>query len=105
MEGTSNPIGQLTTQIGVFAAICSAKNLPDQPPADFETPTEPGHYKVAFDGCGVSHGFWGTVIAHGLAEQCGVVQAYAQKFAAAGLRVTVNFLGLSRGGIGGLYLA
>lgn len=105
MEGTSNPIGQLTTQIGVFAAICDARDLPDRPPADFAPPVEPGHYKVAFDGCGVSHGLLGTVIAHGLTEQCGVVQTYVQGFVDANLRVKVNFLGLSRGGIGGLYLA
>lgn len=105
MEGTSNPMRELTTQIGVFAAICDAKDLPDQPPADFAPPSEPGHYKVAFDGCGVSHGFLGTVVAHGLTEQCAVVRTYVQGFVDAAHRVKVNFLGLSRGGIGGLYLA
>jgi len=65
----------------------------------------PGSYKLSFPGCGVSHGLRGTLFAHGLREQVGIVHRYLDAFIKAGNTIQVNFVGLSRGGIGGLYLA
>lgn len=105
MEGTSNPLRPQTTQIAMFANVCSDENLSNEMPDSDELPEAPGCYKICFEGCGVSHGTRGLVFAHGLKEQCEVVCAYVEGFVNAGLKVVVNFLGLSRGGIGGLYLA
>lgn len=65
----------------------------------------PGDYKLSFNGCGVSHGLRGTLFAHGLREQVSLIRGYVVEFMRAGLSVTINFVGLSRGGIGGLYMA
>eukprot|EP00929_Paragymnodinium_shiwhaense_P068831 TRINITY_DN34696_c0_g1_i1.p1 TRINITY_DN34696_c0_g1~~TRINITY_DN34696_c0_g1_i1.p1 ORF type:complete len:353 (+),score=63.74 TRINITY_DN34696_c0_g1_i1:29-1087(+) len=105
MEGTSNPMQQITTQIALFSRICNAEELKKdlaQQPAEIR---QPGHYKLAFDGCGVSHGLTGVLFANGLREQCGVVRSYVEAAVGAGFSVVLNFVGLSRGGIGGLYLA
>lgn len=102
MEGTGNPMYEVTTQIALFSRLCRAAELPDDGGQVFKTP---GHYKLSFDGCGVAYGFRGLVFAHGLREQCAVVRTHVEAFLAEGLTVTLNFVGLSRGGIGGLYLA
>lgn len=103
MEGTSNPMDRITTQIALFSRICTAQSLPE---GGEEVPKlTPGHYKLSFPGCGVSHGIRGLLFACGLREQCEVVRGYVESCVEAGQSVTVNFVGLSRGGIGGLYLA
>mmetsp|Transcript_108851 Transcript_108851/g.314325 ORF Transcript_108851/g.314325 Transcript_108851/m.314325 type:complete len:333 (+) Transcript_108851:114-1112(+) len=101
MEGTANPMDAVTTQIAMFSRLCDAEALPSDgsmPPAGA------GHYKVSFAGCGVTNGLTGTLFAAGLREQCGVVRKYVAACLAAGWSVKINFVGLSRGGIGGLYL-
>jgi hypothetical protein len=108
MEGTANPMDQITTQIALFARMCEACELPsDQGPANGRSPCQPAttHYKLLFAGCGVSHGLRGTIFAHGLREQCSVIRQYLRAFVEEGHFVKLNFVGLSRGGIGGLYLA
>lgn len=104
MEGTANPMGRVTTQIALFARRCAATQLDEQSfqPGGIHGP---GSYKLCFDGCGVSHGLRGTLFATGLSEQCEIVHQYVNAFLSSGLNITLNFLGLSRGGIGGLYLA
>lgn len=102
MEGTANPMEQITTQIALFSRLCGGKPLD---PDTAIVPEFPGHYKLSFDGCGVSHGIRGTIFATGLREQCLVVKAYVDGWVAAHKTVQINFVGLSRGGIGGLYLA
>lgn len=102
MEGTGNPLQPVTTQIGLFSKLCTAAELSAQR-TDF--PDQPGHYKLSFDGCGVTHGLSGTIFASGLREQCALVKEYVSRFVNVYKSVKVNFVGLSRGGIGGLYLA
>jgi len=103
MEGTSNPIEPVTTQLGLFAKACQATQLDNQ---QLKLPrVQPGHYKLCFDGCGVTNGFWGVVIAAGLQEQCQLICNYVREFYKMLLDVEINFVGASRGGIGGLYLA
>ena len=65
--------------------------------------------KIAFDGCGVTHGCCGTLFATGLREQTQVVR---QKLEAIMLspdlhkrRVRLNVVGLSRGGCAAIILA
>lgn len=103
MEGTSNPMNAVTTQIALFSRLCIAEPLPSD--GKTEQKLSAGHYKVSFAGCGVSHGMVGTLFAVGLREQCEVICSYVDAFLAEGLSVKLNFVGLSRGGIGGLYLA
>uniref|UniRef100_A0A7S1A2U5 Uncharacterized protein n=1 Tax=Noctiluca scintillans TaxID=2966 RepID=A0A7S1A2U5_NOCSC len=105
MEGTANPMDEVTTQIALFARLCDAKELPFEPEASFSRAPPSGHFKLCFEGCGVSHGVRGTLFAHGLQEQCRVVRQYLDIFREARIPVQLNFVGLSRGGIGGLYLA
>lgn len=102
MEGTANPMDAVTTQIALFSRLCTAKPLSTQ---QVGLPNVPGHYKLSFEGCGVSHGLRGTIFANGLKEQCELVKQYVGGFLAARQVVKINFVGLSRGGIGGLYLA
>mmetsp|Transcript_118957 Transcript_118957/g.333180 ORF Transcript_118957/g.333180 Transcript_118957/m.333180 type:complete len:339 (-) Transcript_118957:210-1226(-) len=102
MEGTSNAIDTITTQIGLFSRLCDAEALPVDGSGLADAA---GHYKLGFPGCGVSHGTLGTLFAVGLREQCGVVRSYLERFLQKGHSVKVNFVGFSRGGIGGLYLA
>eukprot|EP00927_Polykrikos_kofoidii_P000121 TRINITY_DN10047_c0_g1_i1.p1 TRINITY_DN10047_c0_g1~~TRINITY_DN10047_c0_g1_i1.p1 ORF type:complete len:348 (+),score=42.24 TRINITY_DN10047_c0_g1_i1:106-1149(+) len=105
MEGTSNPMEEIGTQIALFSRLCTAKPLPEElPPGTAAGGRCPGHYKVSFAGCGVTHGFRGVVFATGLREQCAVVRTHVEAFLKHGFTVTLNFVGLSRGGIGGLYL-
>jgi len=106
MEGTSNPMDVITTQIALFSRLVDATPLPEELPTGIsEIPAKSGHYKLCFSGCGVSHGFVGVIFAAGLREQCRVVRQHLEAFLAAGLSITLNFVGLSRGGIGGAYLA
>eukprot|EP00928_Gymnodinium_smaydae_P044443 TRINITY_DN29647_c0_g1_i1.p1 TRINITY_DN29647_c0_g1~~TRINITY_DN29647_c0_g1_i1.p1 ORF type:complete len:364 (+),score=34.64 TRINITY_DN29647_c0_g1_i1:120-1094(+) len=102
MEGTANPMDAVTTQIALFSRLCIATALSE----DGTTKSlRAGHYKICFAGCGVTHGTVGTLFAVGLREQCAVIRGYVSAFLELGLNVTINFVGLSRGGIGGLYLA
>lgn len=104
MEGTANPMDQVTTQIALFSRLCTATPLPEDEP-DADAAAAPGDYKLSFEGCGVSHGVVGVLFAVGLREQCQVIRQYVEGWVRAGRTVLVNFVGLSRGGIGGLYLA
>jgi len=102
MEGTANPMDRITTQIALFSRLCIAATLP---PDGSGRATTPGQYKVSFEGCGVSLPVQGTLFATGLREQCAIVRTYVDSFISAGVVVKINFVGLSRGGIGGCYLA
>lgn len=105
MEGTSNPMEHVTTQIALFSQLCGARELSCNGPGAGNVHDRPGHYKLCFAGCGVTHGIRGVIFAAGLRDQCLVVRAHLEAFLAAGLTVKLNFVGLSRGGIGGVYLA
>mmetsp|Transcript_82423 Transcript_82423/g.183098 ORF Transcript_82423/g.183098 Transcript_82423/m.183098 type:complete len:312 (+) Transcript_82423:1-936(+) len=101
----------VTTQIALFSRLCEATPLAEKRSAAeaysnaAEETYRRGHYKLSFPGCGVSNGLQGTIFATGLKEQCGVVRQHVLAFLDKQLTVTLNFVGLSRGGIGGLYLA
>ena len=108
-EGTANTIEPLTTQIGLFFTLTDAfdvsgGNLGGAPI------TQPR--KMAFDGCGVTDGFCGTICAKGLRRQCQAVRRQVDSLIAelsASYRppppLRVNAVGLSRGGVACLYLA
>jgi len=105
MEGTSNPMDIITTQIAMFSRICTATSLRDDLQGEVTEKFKAGHYRLCFAGCGVTNGFSGVVFAHGLRDQCAVVRKYVDAFLQQGHTIKLNFLGLSRGGIGGAYLA
>ncbi|CAE7505326.1 styx-b [Symbiodinium natans] len=108
-EGTANTIEPITTQIGLFFALTDAfdvsgGNLGGAPI------TQPR--KMAFDGCGVTDGFCGTICAKGLRRQCAAVRRQVDSLVAelasthqAPPALRVNAVGLSRGGVACLYLA
>ena len=58
-EGTANTLDPITTQIGEFAAATCALDITDAGPPE----TSRGPFKMAFDGCGVTHGTRGTLFA------------------------------------------
>lgn len=107
MEGTSNPMTQVVTQIAMFSKLCNAQELSHEGPGRSRSGTyaQPGHYKVCFAGCGVTNGIPGVVFASGLRGQCQVVRQHLEAFLGNDLTLVLNFVGLSRGGIGGVYLA
>jgi len=107
-EGTANTIQPLSTQIGLFFTLTDAIDISgghlggvplDQP------------RKMAFDGCGVTDGFCGTICAKGLRRQCKMVRRQVDILLAElqgkanSPKVRVNAVGLSRGGIACSYLA
>ena len=61
--------------------------------------------KLGFDGCGVTHGFRGTIFGAGLDEQCQEAIGHIEAEIKKGNTVTLNVYGHSRGAIGALMLA
>ena len=101
-EGTANRIDYNVTQIGLFADITDALDLQ----LCGKSTSETHQYKLSFDGCGVTNGSMGVVFATGLVEQCTeVCKAIDSMLATAYDAVTLNVVGLSRGGIAAIYLA
>ena len=104
-EGTANPIRPVVTQIGELFALCDALDVTDPQVAAGEA----SHLKMGFDGCGVVAGLPGALFAFGLAPQCDAVvarlEALASSSEACRQCLSVNVLGLSRGGIAALQLA
>ena len=102
-EGTANHIDYNVTLIGLFASLAEGKDIRLYPSYD-----DPNHqYKMCFDGCGVTNGNMGVIFATGLAEQCNKVLAHINDILSTSTydAVTVNAVGLSRGGIAVMYLA
>jgi len=109
-EGTGNTLQPSTTQIGIFAAACKAKNI--KCAKDITNDTTPGPWKIAFDGCGITHGTFGTLFAVGLDEQCNSVVTIVEEIlkrdknnGGPPAAVKVVAVGLSRGGIACMKLA
>ena len=103
MEGTANTIRPTTTQIGVFAEITQGIDVT----TSVERPqiTHGAHFKMCFDGCGVTDGCAGTLFAVGLRTQCRRVIRVLSQLVSLGAVVRCNGVGLSRGGIGMMFLA
>ena len=100
-EGTSNVIRRHTTQIGLFYDVTKAVDLSVDCPNTGVT-----QFKLGFDGCGITNGLSGAIFATGLTEQCQVVvNLIARNLLGKFRYITVNAIGLSRGGIAVLYLA
>lgn len=101
-EGTANSLEPATTQIGLFAAATDAFDVTSK-----AIPRETTQLKMAFDGCGRTHGTLGLLFAAGLRSQAALVAAklremrevYNQK------PIRCNVVGLSRGGLACVYLA
>jgi hypothetical protein len=62
-------------------------------------------FKMCFDGCGVTNGTMGVLFAQGLGNQCDEVVSKVDDIISKDKRVTLNCLGLSRGGIACLMLS
>mmetsp|Transcript_39294 Transcript_39294/g.87832 ORF Transcript_39294/g.87832 Transcript_39294/m.87832 type:complete len:377 (+) Transcript_39294:47-1177(+) len=107
-EGTANSIEPLRTQIGLFFTLTDAFDVGGNVGG---VPVNQPR-KMAFDGCGVTDGFCGTICAKGLRKQCRAVRRQVDSLVAelaAGHAnppaLRVNAVGLSRGGVACLYLA
>mmetsp|Transcript_128262 Transcript_128262/g.208940 ORF Transcript_128262/g.208940 Transcript_128262/m.208940 type:complete len:310 (+) Transcript_128262:3-932(+) len=94
----------VTTQIALFSRYVLAQTL-NEDAVELPGGPKPGEYKLSFAGCGVTNGIAGVIFAHGLKDQCLIIRRYLEAFLDAGLTVKLVFVGLSRGGIGGAYLA
>ena len=109
-EGTSNTIEPLTTQIGLFSRACQAAQV-DSAEDVMQISPSSVPLKISFDGCGVTHGTWGVLLASGLDEQCQVVLRIVEKMLQLqppgrnGTGVHVVAVGLSRGGMACMKLA
>lgn len=101
-EGTSNPISPPTTQVGLFFEACEHLDVTDEAA---ELPSHVPAFKMGFDGCGYAFGLLGTVFAHGLSQQCDLVERRVRQLTESRRSVSVVILGLSRGGVAALMLA
>jgi hypothetical protein len=100
-EGTSNSLQHYTTQIGLFYAMTQAVDLSVKTPKDTDS-----QFKIAFDGCGITNGMIGVIFATGLVDQCKVVVSNIERYMLQQFdSITINAIGLSRGGIAVIYLA
>ncbi|KAJ1462273.1 hypothetical protein M885DRAFT_506446 [Pelagophyceae sp. CCMP2097] len=104
-EGTANTILPPTTQIGLFAAACPAHDVSRGFAAGLLDDSKATDFKVTFDGCSVTNGLPGLLFGAGLRDQAAVVAERIHAVLKVRPSVVVNVLGLSRGGIGGIFLA
>lgn len=101
-EGTANTLDPPTTQISLFAVACVGLDVGAQSEA---LEHSDGPFKLAFAGCGVSHGLKGALFANGLREEAGLVASHVTTLSKRGRHVVLNVYGLSRGGIAAIFLA
>eukprot|EP00939_MAST-03C_sp_MAST-3C-sp1_P003922 g3922.t1 len=98
--GTAGTIRERTTQISLFYNMTAAVDISTDP-----SNASHGHFKMAFDGVGRTHGVRGVIWACGLEEQCDLVISRTKRFFKNGASsVKLNLLGLSRGACGVLRL-
>eukprot|EP00747_Dinoflagellata_sp_TGD_P164168 gnl/TRDRNA2_/TRDRNA2_183716_c0_seq1.p1 gnl/TRDRNA2_/TRDRNA2_183716_c0~~gnl/TRDRNA2_/TRDRNA2_183716_c0_seq1.p1 ORF type:complete len:331 (-),score=35.01 gnl/TRDRNA2_/TRDRNA2_183716_c0_seq1:85-1077(-) len=106
LEGTSNAVRSLKTQIGLFAMLIDGLDVTTHLPSGWE---EARHLKMAFDGCGVTYGLGGILFGCGLDSIAEAVKdrvlTLREGVSGSGPRdVRLNAVGLSRGGVGVIYL-
>lgn len=107
LEGTSNPIHMQVTQIGLFAKDTKGIDITDDEELLQWNGRMP-HYKMLFDGCGVTHGCSGVICACGLDLHTDQVVERTKNLLEkipSTVELIVNAVGLSRGGIGCMFLA
>lgn len=105
-EGTANTLQSFGTQIGLFSHITQAVDIHINDINNPNTISESNdHYKISYDGCGVTNGINGLIFASGLKDQCCEIIHYAGLLINLYEKLQVNAVGLSRGGIAVLYLA
>lgn len=63
------------------------------------------HFKMGFNGCGIDYGLSGLLFGSGLEAQCAEAEQVVKQLIKNGNKVTLNAIGLSRGGIASLLLA
>eukprot|EP01091_Cochliopodium_minus_P016031 TRINITY_DN587_c0_g1_i1.p1 TRINITY_DN587_c0_g1~~TRINITY_DN587_c0_g1_i1.p1 ORF type:complete len:340 (-),score=57.23 TRINITY_DN587_c0_g1_i1:56-1075(-) len=104
--GTASSFRNNTTQIELFGIWTKAIELKDLSyQIHKESLMNNKHYKLLFDGCGVTNGLSGTVFAAGLAEQCEKVLKFCGEFSKHCNTLKVTSVGLSRGGMACMLLA
>lgn len=102
--GTANSLDPPTTQIGVFYILLKAANAYDlSSNTEIDASNKHDQFVMGFDGCGVTNGCTGTIFAAGLRSQARKVVEVVDSLLLTN-HVTVNILGLSRGGVGAMYL-
>mmetsp|Transcript_28965 Transcript_28965/g.56848 ORF Transcript_28965/g.56848 Transcript_28965/m.56848 type:complete len:357 (-) Transcript_28965:331-1401(-) len=108
--GTAGSIDGQTTQVALFyhttkavdVKVASRQELQELQKLSPQT----NQFKVGFDGCGHTNGMMGTIFATGLQAECAqVVQTIKDIKHVFKKHLTVNVLGLSRGGMAALLLA
>lgn len=101
-SGTDGRIYGGHTQVSLFASYTLGQNISDP-----ETPVSRAseHFKMFFDGCGVTNGLMGGIFGFGLSYQCDSVVERIKTLLEFNMNVVVNVFGLSRGAVAGIILA
>jgi hypothetical protein len=103
-EGTSNTLSNNITQLGMLYDLTEGVDITSKAPQ--EKPARGQQYKMAFDGCGATHGEAGRIFAYGLKQQSrAVVQRIRDLHSLQTGPVRLNCIGLSRGAVAVMYLA
>ena len=110
--GTAGQVGPPhSTQIGLFASATlgldirgNSEDFLAAAVQEHQRRGAPLHFTMAFDGIGVVNGCAGTLFASGLCLQVSEVVRRVASFAALGIPLQINAVGLSRGGMAVLYL-
>ncbi len=104
-NGSITPrIGAVTNQINLFAKANIGVELSHYTDPDDLQITGSDHYKLYFDGCGMTNGSWGALFGYGLYEQCSVVLEKIEMLQNRKRPIILIGLGLSRGAIALLML-
>jgi hypothetical protein len=107
--GTAGHLGPPTgptTQVGMFFSLTDGVDITNAGPPLIRRELAAGarHFKMGFDGCGVTNGLLGTVFAAGLGAQCRQVVDRVHSLLSGRFFVALNVLGLSRGGMAAMKL-
>ena len=99
-EGTGHALAPITTQVGLFYELMEAQDVTHKkwPSTSDGDP----HFKMGFDGCGVSHGVRGLLWGVGLQTQASRVVLRCRELLECFEAVNITVLGVSRGGVAGL---
>lgn len=101
-SGTDGIIYNGQTQISLFALLTLGQDITN---CSIPVLRESDHFKMMFDGCGVTHGLAGALFGQGLYEQCDSVVERVRTLMTFRQHVVVNAMGLSRGGVAAMALA
>lgn len=103
-EGTSNSINSYQTQISLFSFLTSSYQITSLNTLKNNINTL-NYFKILYSGCNITNGLLGLIFAIGLNKQCEEISSYIHYILIeTNYSLTLNIIGLSRGGIACLLL-